>query len=145
MADAQSGEMRKTRAIKTPIDPHHDRQLTFQGYSVCLTQPDGMILEGNGLGLFDYDTRILSKYQLLVGNEIPRVDSSSNVESDLWVAHLTVDRSGSDAHGPRLPQDVIAIEIRRRVGNGMADHIAFRNHSMAPCDTVLRFEFGADF
>lgn len=137
--------MRRTRAIKTPIDPHHDRQLTFQGYSVCLTQPDGMIPEGNGLGLFDYDTRILSKYRLLVGDNTPRVDSSSNVESDQWVAHLTVDRPGSDARGPCLPQDVIAIEIRRRVGNGMADHLVFRNHSMAPYDTVFRFEFAADF
>lgn len=137
--------MRQTRAIKTPIDPHHHRQLTFQGYSVCLTQPDGMIPEGNGLGLFDYDTRILSKYQLLVDNDVPRVDSSANIESDRWVAHLTVDRSGGDARGPRLPQDVIAIEIRRRIGNGMADHILFRNHSMTACDMVLRFEFGADF
>jgi len=135
----------KKLTINTPIDPHHDRQLTFQGYSVLLTQPDGTITEGTGLGLFDYDTRILSKYRLLIDDEAPRCDTSANVESDYWVAHLTVDRSGPDAVGPRLPQDVLAIEIRRRVGNGMAELIILRNFSMASVDAVLRLEFGADF
>jgi hypothetical protein len=39
--------------VHTPIDPHHDRQLVFQGYTVLLTNPDGSITEGSGLGLFD--------------------------------------------------------------------------------------------
>jgi hypothetical protein len=90
--------------IHTPIDPHHDRQLTFQGYSVLLTQADGTIPERTGLGLFDYDTRVLSKYTLLVDNEAPRCDTSANVESDYWIAHLTIDRSGGDAVGLHLPR-----------------------------------------
>jgi glycogen debranching enzyme len=135
----------RTLTISTSIDPHHDRQLTFQGYSVLLTQRDGTIAEGMGLGLFDYDTRILSKYRLLIDDEVPRCDTSANVESDRWVAHLTISRSGRDAVGPRLPQDAIAIELRRRVGNGMAEQIILRNYSMAPLDVTLRLEFGADF
>jgi glycogen debranching enzyme len=110
-----------------------------------LTQSDGMIVEGMGLGLFDYDTRILSKYRLLVGDKAPRCDTRANVEADRWVAHLTIDRSGADGLGPHLPQDTLAIEIRRRVGNGMAEQIILRNYSMTPVETTLGFEFGADF
>jgi len=42
------------------IDPHHSLQLTFHGYTVLVTDADGSI-SGAGMGLFDYDTRILSK------------------------------------------------------------------------------------
>jgi glycogen debranching enzyme len=135
----------RTLTISNTIDPHPNRQLTFQGYSVLLTQRDGMIVEGLGLGLFDYDTRILSKYRLLIDDEAPRCDTGANVESDSWVAHLTLSRPGKSAVGPRLPQDAIAIELRRRVGNGMAEQIILRNYSMAPVDVTLRLEFGADF
>jgi glycogen debranching enzyme len=131
--------------VNTPIDPHHDRQLTFQGYSVLLTQPDGAIAEGAGLGLFDYDTRILSKYRLLIDNQSPRGDTSANVESDTWTAHLAIDRAGGDASGPHLPQDTLGIEIRRRVGDGMHEQLILRNYSMASIETTLRLEFAADF
>jgi glycogen debranching enzyme len=131
--------------LSTALDPHHDRQLTFQGYTVLLTNPDGTITEGTGLGLFDYDTRIISKYRVLIDGELPRCAAAANVESDYWIAHLTVDRAGRDAFGPRLPQDVLAIEIRRRVGNGMAEQIIVRNCSMAATEIVVRLECGADF
>ncbi len=131
--------------VHAPIDPHHDRQLVFQGYTVLLTNPDGSITEGSDLGLFDYDTRILSKHCLLIDDQPPRCDTSANVESDQWIAHLTVDRAGPHAVGPRLPQDVLAVEIRRRVGNGMAEEVLLRNHSMAEADVMLRFEWAADF
>lgn len=137
--------MAATLSIHTPIDPHHDRQLTFQGYSVLLTNPDGSITEGAGLGLFDYDTRVLSKYRLLIDGEPPRCDTAANVESDYWIAHLTLDRAGHDAAGRRLPQDVLAIELRRRIGNGMAEQIIVRNHSMEPAEVDLRLELDADF
>jgi len=104
-----------------------------------------MIAESSGLGLFDYDTRILSKYRLFIDDDAPRCDTSANVESHSWVAHLTISRPGNDAVGPRLPQDAIGIELRRRVGNGMAEQIIVRNYSMVPLDAILRLEFGADF
>jgi glycogen debranching enzyme len=132
-------------SIHTRIDPHHDRALTFSGYTVLLTDPAGTIDEGSGLGLFDYDTRILSKYRVLVDGKAPRSDTNANVESNSWIAHLTVDRAGHDARGPRLPQDVLGVELRRRVGRGMAEQIIVRNYSMAAADAVLRLEFDADF
>jgi glycogen debranching enzyme len=126
------------------IDPHHSQQLTFHGYSVLMTDADGSIT-GGVLGLFDYDTRILSKYRLLVDGEAPRCDTSAAIASDYWAAHLTVARPGRDAHGPRLPQDALAIEARRRVGRGMVEQLIVRNFSMAATEITLRLELDADF
>jgi hypothetical protein len=134
-----------TPGITTPIDPHLGRQVTFHGYSVLLTNVDGSITEGSGLGLFDYDTRILSKHRLLIDGTVPRCDTSANVESDYWIAHLAITRSGGTAAGPQLPQDALAIECRRRVGDGMAERILVRNHSMTDVNVRLRLEFAADF
>ena len=126
------------------IDPHHSRQLTFHGYTVLLTEPDGAI-SGGVTGLFDYDTRILSKYRLLLDEDEPRSDTSAVVESDYWAAHLTVERPGPNARGPKLPQDTLEIEIRRRVGCGMAEQLIVRNNSMERADVALRLQLDADF
>jgi len=126
------------------IDPHHGRPLIFHGYTVLATESDGSI-GGGKLGLFDYDTRILSKYRLLLDDQQPECDTSAIVESDYWAAQLTVAHPGPDARGPRLPQDAIAVEIRRRVGSGMAEQLIVRNDSMAATETTLRLELEADF
>ena len=102
-------------------------------------------MDGGGLGLFDYDTRILSRYRLLVDGEQPQCDTSASVESDYWAAHLRLARPGPDARGPRLPQDALEIEIRRRIGSGMLEQLIVRNNSMAAADVVLRLELDADF
>ncbi len=126
------------------IDPHHSLQLTFHGYTVLVTDADGSI-GGGAMGLFDYDTRVLSKYRLLVDNLAPRCDTSAAIASDYWAAHLTVTRPGRDARGPRLPQDALAIETRRRVGRGMVEQLIVRNFSMVATNVTLRLELDADF
>jgi glycogen debranching enzyme len=126
------------------IDPHHSLQLTFHGYTVLVTDADGSI-NGGRLGLFDYDTRILSKYRLLIDDEVPRCDTSAAIASDYWAAHLTVPRPGRDARGPELPQDALAIEVRRRVGRGLVEQLVVRNFSMAATRFTLRLELDADF
>jgi glycogen debranching enzyme len=128
-----------------PVDPHRGRQLTFHGYTVLLTNADGTIDAKDGLGLFDFDTRILSKYRLLLDGHPPNCDTSACIDSDHWTGHLSVQRGGDDARGPRLPQDAVAIELRRRVGNGMVEQLIVRNHSMARTDAVMRLELDADF
>jgi glycogen debranching enzyme len=126
------------------IDPHHSLQITFHGYTLLVTDADGSI-GGGSQGLFDFDTRILSKYRLFVDDEVPRCDTSAAIASDYWAAHLTVGRPGRDAYGPRLPQDAIAIEVRRRVGRGMVEQLIVRNFSMAPTAITVRLELDADF
>src|SRR5262245_45119228 len=128
-----------------PIDPHRGRQLAFHGYTVLITEADGSIGEGGGLGLFDFDTRILSKHRLLVDGRAPVCDTSGLIDHDSWAAHLTVARERGDARSPHLPQDALAIEVRRRIGNGMLERLIVRNHSMTPAAVTIALEVAADF
>jgi glycogen debranching enzyme len=142
MAEPLWLRLRRNTAL---VDPHRGRQLTFHGYTVLLTHPDGTISADAGLGLFDFDTRVLSQYRLLVDAQPPQCDTAAVVESDYWAAHLSSARGVANVSGPHLPQDALGIELRRRVGTGMVEQLIVRNHSMAPSEVPLRLELDADF
>jgi glycogen debranching enzyme len=131
--------------MRDQIDPHRGRQLACSGYTVLMTEGDGTVDASTGLGLFDYDTRILSKHRLLVDGQAPICDSSALIEHDDWAAHLTAPRERGDARGPHLPQDTIGIAIRRRIGNGMLEQLIVRNHSMTAASVTVSLEVAADF
>ena len=75
------------RRIGEFIDPHHSLQIAFHGYTLLVTDADGSI-GGGTQGLFDFDTRILSKHRLLVDAEVPRCDTSAAIASDLSMEPL---------------------------------------------------------
>jgi glycogen debranching enzyme len=128
------------------IDPHHPLHVVHQGYSVLLAQPDGTI-EGDRSreGLFDFETRILSRHRLMLGGRRPAYLGGGTPEPERWIARLQVARPGGDARGPRLPQDALGIVLRRYLGCGMAEWITIQNHSMTPLEAELVLELDADF
>jgi glycogen debranching enzyme len=127
------------------VDPHHGQQLLCHGYTVLLSNADGSITPGTRQGLFDHDTRVLSKYELLLDGVVPRVDSSGLPDASRWIGRLTVPRSGGDAGGPKLPQDLFELTIRRRVGNGLLDEIDVANYSATEADATLTLRLDAEF
>src|SRR5262245_20693538 len=86
------------------VDPHHGQHLVHHGYTVLLSNADGTIA-GDRQGLFDHDTRVLSRYEIALDGVMPRVDSTGLIDASHWIARLTVPRADGDARGPRLPQD----------------------------------------
>src|SRR4029453_13662531 len=110
------------------INPHRGRHIAFHGYSVLVSNADGTVLENARHGLFDYDTRILSGYRIRIDGVAPQSDTSASVSHDFWVAHLTVALPRRRMKECTLPQDVIGIELRRRVGCGVAQRLGIRNH-----------------
>src|SRR5829696_8449491 len=106
--DRAAFEAERVRGIVADVDPLHGLQLVCDGYTVLLTSPDGAI-NGDGQGLFDHDTRVLSTYRILLDGVAPRIDSSGLLGASCWIGRLTVDRLKGDATGPRLPQDAIEL------------------------------------
>jgi glycogen debranching enzyme len=126
-----------------PFDPAH--RIVHQGYTVLVMRADGEVLGEGREGLYDFDTRILSRHRLLLDGREPILLSSSVLGSDRWSGCLWLRRSGGTAAGPRLPQDALEISIARRVGCGMAERLVVRNHGMQPIETELVLELDADF
>jgi len=126
-----------------PFDPAHC--IVYQGYTVLVARPDGAVLGEGREGLYDFDTRILSRHRLLLGDREPVLLSSGALSSDRWSACLQLPLPGGTPAGPRLPQDALEISVTRGVGRGMAEHLVVRNHSMQPIETDLVLALDADF
>jgi glycogen debranching enzyme-like protein len=72
-------------------------------------------------GLFDHDTRILSRHRLTVDGEDLRFVSVADLEADRRLALLLASRPTGCASGPVLPQDAIDVRVEVVVGPGMAE------------------------
>ena len=131
-----------TGADVDPIRPA--RSIAHGGYTVLVCGADGAI-DGGGDGLWDLDTRILSRHRLRLDGVAPRPVGSCTAEADQWHATLVVPRQGGEATGPHLPQDTWAVHLRRVVGFGMRETITIRNESMVEAAGRWSLELATDF
>ena len=140
MADLGTPEL--SGANLDPFRPWHN--VVYQGYTLLFTRPDGSLRDGRD-GLYDFDTRILSRYRLSLDGREPECFASGAPESDRWWTHLRVPLEGGSPAGPRLPQDALELTLERRVGRGMEEQLAVGNYSMAEAETALALVLAADF
>ncbi len=115
------------------------------GYTALCTSQDGSIDGGTRHGLFDFDTRILSRHRLTLGELRFEVVGTNQPESDEYIAVLHAARPDGSPEGPALPQDAIEVRLRRRVGPGLLEEITLRNDGAVPYAAELRLELDADF
>jgi glycogen debranching enzyme len=121
---------------------HH---VLHAGYTVLVATEDGGIESGGRGGLFDFDTRILSRYALTIDGLVPELVRSTVVANDTWISVARVALPGGSASGPRLPQDQITLMVRRELGRGMRETLEFRNQSALPWAGKLELALDADF
>jgi len=114
------------------------------GYSVLCADPDGWI-DGGESGLFDYDTRILSRYRLTVDGRAPDLIGHARPESERCVAIYRVAREGGRPEGPILPEDALELVVDRTVGQGLRERWEVVNRSAQAWAGVLRWDLDGDF
>ena len=127
------------------IEPSVVGTVTFSGYTMACTAPDGSIAGPGRPGLYDYDTRILSRYEWRLNGEALSLVSATTPDPSRRVVTLTCAREGGTPDGPRLPRDAFELTLTRRVGRGMLDEVDLRNHSMVGADVELTLVLDADF
>ncbi|RPJ77992.1 MAG: hypothetical protein EHM13_15235 [Acidobacteria bacterium] len=54
-----------------------------------MSNPDGSVTEPRQ-GLFDHDTRVLSRYRILLDGMQPRLDTAGLLDAAHWIARATV-------------------------------------------------------
>ena len=114
------------------------------GYTVLFAAADGSI-DADPAGLYDYDTRILSRYRLTIDGRAPELVGHGQPESDTFVARYRVARGKGSAQGPQLPEDALEVELERVVGSGMRECWTVRNHSAMEWAGTAWLELDADF
>src|SRR5690606_22423298 len=144
MARTRRGQL-APRHTAIALNAHQPWQTVHADYTVLVTNPDGSFAGAGREGLWDYETRILSRWHATLDGREPVLDAAGALECDRWHAHLRVPRTGGTPAGPLLPQDTFELAILRRVGPGMEERIRVINHSMAPAEIELVLELDADF
>jgi len=103
-------------------------------------------LKGGADGLFDHDTRILSRFVMTVGLARPsRLSSGVSRDNVFFTAHTT-NRPLPPMGGRSAPAGVLHIERRRFIWDRrMFERVRMVNHGVEDVLLPLAFEFGADF
>src|ERR671930_690189 len=110
----------------------------LEGSTFCLSDEVGD-LDGQTSGFFAEDTRFLSRFTLTINGERPLLLSSGKVEYFSAAFYMRNPLAGG------LEQDVLSVERRRFIGEGMQDVIVVENEGMDPASFVVGLEFGNDF
>jgi len=127
-----------------PREPH--RQFALKHEDCFVVADDYGDIRGIGDGLFRDDTRVLSRFRLLIGGRVPSLlGASLSQDNILFTANLT-NLAIASPDGHETPQSVVHVERTRFVWeNRMFERIAFTNYSRREVVLPVRLEFAADF
>jgi glycogen debranching enzyme len=126
-------------------------RLAHHQHSLLITDRSGAISQGLE-GLYEHDTRILSRYRFLVHGRTPRLDALSAVDSystlGYYVSSPTADdNADTDALGLAEQEEdrQIAIRVARFVGRGLHEDVEVTNYGQTAARLELAWEVSADF
>ena len=103
-------------------------------------------MKGGADGLFDHDTRLLSRFVMTAGQARPsRLSSGVSQDNVFFTAHST-NRPLPPMGGRSAPAGVLHIERRRFVrDHRMFERVRVANHGIEDVLLPLAFDFAADF
>jgi glycogen debranching enzyme len=110
-----------------------------EGSSFCVSAHSGDIDPGRAEGLFVRDTRIVSRWSLLVDGE--PIEPLAVIPSEPFEAMFLGRAASRDGH----TEPTLEVERRRMVGQGMREDILLRNFGPETAGVELRFLLDADF
>jgi len=116
-----------------------------RGDTFVVSDASGDIL-GAGDGLFDEDTRILSRLRLLFGETAPALLATAISHDNVFFTANLTNRPLPPLGGAPLPEGVIHLERRRFLWNRhLHERLQFTNFSTRPAVVPLVLLFDADF
>lgn len=121
--------------------------------TVLATARDGFIYREGEQGLFVCETRLLSLYRYRVEERDPQPVGISNLEEHTQICYYifaSPNTDGSLVHGTPGPGGQAATEaielcLRRSTGDGLAEEVELRNHTLKAVSFALDLEIDADF
>src|SRR5690242_19845633 len=114
-----------------------------QGNSVLVTDRDGGIRWPSDNGLYFYDTRLLSSWQIYVNGESLRLLSSAPLSH--FVACIFLTNGPLASEQGRIPGKTISVDIGRSISGGVHEDIEGVNHGMQPVRFNLEIAIRSDF
>jgi glycogen debranching enzyme len=124
------------------LRPRLDEVYLARGRTALITGLDGFFAPEASRGLFERQTRLLSRYRILINGKQPRLVSRSAVSRHSWVGYYLAPLG-------KRPEDeteqTTELRLWRFVGNGLHEEIDLRNYSKKCSRFLLQIEISADF
>ncbi len=111
----------------------------LEGTTFCICETSGDVHPGNSQGLFVRDTRLISRFELSVNEQVP--ESLTPQSREPFAATFLSRMPPSDG----LADSTLLISRRRVLSDGMDETITLRNMSAQPLPVTLRIGVQGDF
>ena len=116
-----------------------DEIQVLEGSTFLLSDARGDVNERTIQGLFDGDTRHISRYELTLNAARPHLLTSRQVDYFTAAFFLT------NAETEGLPAQTVSVHRTRFIGQGLHEDVSVHNHLPRPVSCTLRLSFGVDF
>jgi glycogen debranching enzyme len=128
------------------IDTAHHRFHALKDKDTFVVSDDFGDIRGAGDGLFHNDTRILSRFRLLLGGKPPSLLSAAISQDNVFFTFNGANQSLPFPGGPVGPPGVLHVERKRFLWEErLYERITCTNYSRDVVILPLTIEFGADF
>ncbi len=135
------------------LQPHADSCFVGQGRTVLRADRNGFILKDSKCGLFVYETRLLSQYQLRIDEVDPIPVALSNVTQHSWLGYYVLLPPGFDPGPPDegsgdvqpFSENTLEVRISRFAADGIHEDIDLTNYSLKKTSFKLHLYLDADF
>ena len=135
-----------TNAVETSDTDGLERLMALKDADTFLVADGWGDLKGGADGLFDRDTRLLSRFVMTAGATRPSRLSSGVTRDNVFFTCHSTNRPLPPMGGRSAPAGVLHIERRRFVWQRrMFERVRIVNHGIEDVLLPLAFDFGADF
>jgi len=114
-----------------------------QGMTVLVTEPDGQVIWPSDKGLYFYDTRIISAWQVYANGTVWDLLNGGAIAYDLARIFLT-NRAFLTEDGP-IEARTLSFAVSRTIDGGLHEDLDIANHGQKPVRFNLEVSIRSDF
>jgi glycogen debranching enzyme len=114
-----------------------------QGHTVLASEPDGQVNDGTDKGLFFFDTRVMSVYQL-TANGVPfKLLNAGSLYH--YAARSMLTNNEVETEGGTIPPGVLGVTLSRSIDGGLHEDIDIANYGAHSVKFNLEIVIRSDF
>ena len=114
-----------------------------QGYTVCVSEPDGQIIGPSDKGVYFFDTRVISAYVLYANGQSWDL-LNSGAPAHYGAKIFLTNRPFASESGD-VPARTLSLVLTRVIDGGMHEGIEITNHGRTPVQFNLELALRSDF
>jgi len=128
------------------LRPHGELDCISHGRHVLLTGADGFVAPTGRLGLWSWETRVVSSYRWLIDGQAPEPAGASPLTQSSWLGYY-IRRAPHPRYkkAAKPSQSTIALRLTRHLEDGLREEVEVSNWSGETARVRLELQIDGDF